>query len=462
MVNLKTFFIRKSRNLSMSIYNVDPEYSVSALNSSVPPSIMPSMAQRPIVGTSSSLVSIVSQSATQYAGGLVQINIPNQPNSYIKSGSAFLKMLVTLTTTGAVGASGAGTVTAGNAQQNWSSLILRATMSAGANVLEQINQYSQYDALLNLHAGSAGYFQGNMKELYGQQIALSNLDASASTYSFTVCIPISWGLLNSSEEQHFPLGLLNSGLQLAFDLQGDLNQAIYVPAAITGVTAMTYQVANISFNYESIRVPVEHFQSLRQQMAGDGSLYQLPYVSALNMSIAASATTDITFGVGLSSLKGVFSTMCPASVFGTQFVSSRYGLTQWRALLDGQMINQFSLPQIQSGTANAEVEFFVELNRALGVLGSCLRTAGPASFATAAIAAKNGTAQTNSPYYANYFWTGLGCNKFSEHGLTYTGTPVSQLQIHGENISGASTMFIVCIYDSCLFLNAQGDCSINR
>jgi hypothetical protein len=446
----------------MSIYNVDPEYSVSALNSSVPPSIMPSMAQRPIAGTSSSLVSIVSQSATQYAGGLVQINIPNQPNSYIKSGSAFLKMLVTLTQTGDVGVAAGGTVTAGNAQKNWSSLLLRATMSAGANVLEQINQYSQYDALLNLHAGSAGYFQGNMRELYGQQITFANSATTGSTYSFTVCIPISWGLLNSSEEQHFPLGLLNSGLQLAFDLQGDLSQAIYVPSAITGVTAVTYQVANISFNYESIKVPVEHFQSLRQQMAGDGSLYQLPYVSALNMSIGASATTDITFGVGLSSLKGVFSTMCPASAFGTEYVSNRYGLTQWRALLDGQMINQFSLPQIQTGTANSEVEFYVELNRALGVLGSVTRTAGPASF-NAAIVALSGTAATNSAYYSKYFWTGLGCNKFSEHGLTYTGTPVSQLQIHGETISGtASTMFIVCIYDSCLFINAQGDVSVNR
>ena len=445
----------------MSIYAVDPEYSVSALNSSVPPSLMPSMAQRPIAGTSSSLVSIVSQSSTQQAGGLVQINVPNQPNTYIKAGSCFLKMLVTITSTG-TNTGAASTLTGGSAAQNWASLILRATMSAGPNVLEQINQYAQYDALLNLHAGSAGYFQGNMKELYGQQISVGATDVSGSTYSFTVCIPLNFGLLNSAEEQHFPLGLLNAGIQLAFDLQGDLNQAIYAPSAITGVTSYTYSVANISFNYESIKVPVEHFMSLRQQMASDGSLYQLPYVSALNMSIGANATTDQTLGVGLSSLKGVFSTLCPASAFQTQYVSNRYGLTQWRALLDGQMINQFSLPQITSGTANSEVEFYVELQRALGVLGSVVRTAGPASFATSAIAAKSGTAQTNSPYYANYFWTGLGCNKFAEHGLTYTGSPVSQLQIHGETISGATTMYIVLIYDSCLFINAQGDVSVNR
>ena len=448
----------------MSIYAVDPEYSVSALNSSVPPSIMPSMAQRPIAGTSSSLVSIVSQSATQQAGGLIQINVPNQPNTYIKSGSAFVKMQVTLTTTGAASAS--GTVYGGNAAQNWASLILRATMSAGPNVLEQINQYAYYDELLNLHAGSAGYFQGNMMELYGQQISVTNGDASGSTYSFTVCIPLSFGLLNSSEEQHFPLGLLNSGIQLAFDLQGDLNQAIYVPAAVSGVTAVTYSVSNISFNYESIRVPTEHFQSLRMQMASDGSLYQLPYVSALNMSLAAQATTDQTFGVGLSSLKGVFSTIKPGSAFNTQQVSARCGLTQWRALLDGQMVNQYSLPLINSGTANSEVEFFVDLQRALGVLGSVVRTTGPASF-TSAIAAKSGTAQTNSPYYAKYFWTGLGCNKFAEHGLSYTGTPVSQLQIHGESIATTGgvtpvTMYLVLIYDSCLFINAQGDISVNR
>ena len=127
------------------------------------------------------------------------------------------------------------------------------------------------------------------------------------------------------------------------------------------------------------------------------------------------------------------------------------------------MINQFSLPQINSGTANSEVEFYVELQRALGVLGSVVRTAGPSSFTPASITALNGTAQTTSPYYANYFWTGLGCNKFSEHGLTYTGSPVSQLQVHGETINGtAVTMYIVLIYDACLFINSQGDCSVNR
>lgn len=444
----------------MSVYMVDPEYSVSALNSSVPPSIMPSHAQRPIAGCSSNLVSIVSQSATQQAGGLIQINVPNQPNTYIKTGSCFLKMQVTLTNTGACTAT--GICTAGNAQQNWSSLLLRATMSAGANILEQLNQYSQYDSLLNLHGGSFGYFQQNMKELYGQQINITNGDASGSNYIFTVCIPVSFGLLNSSEELHFPLGLLNSGIQLVFDLQGDLNQAIYVPASITGVTAVTYAVSNISFNYEAIKVPVEHFQSLRQEMAESGSLYQLPYVSSLNMSIACQATTDMTFGVGLSSLKGVFSTQCPASAFGTLYNSLRAGLTQWRALLDGQMVNQYSLPLI-NGSTNADVEFYVDLNRALGHLGSVVRTAGPSDI-TGALTAKNGVANTTSGYVAKYFWTGLCTNKFSEHGLTYSGTPVSQLQIHGEtlNTGSVNTMFLVLIYDACLFVNAQGDVSINR
>ena len=41
-------------------------------------------------------------------------------------------------------------------------------------------------------------------------------------------------------------------------------------------------------------MPTDHFQALRQQMMTDGSLYQLPYVSALNMSIGALATIDQT------------------------------------------------------------------------------------------------------------------------------------------------------------------------
>jgi hypothetical protein len=439
---------------------VDQPYAVSALNSNVPPSIMPSMSQRPIAGCSSNLVSIVSQSATQQAGGLIQINVPNQPNTYIKTGSSFLKMQVAVTITGTAGAE--AVITGGNASGNWASLLLRATMSAGANILEQINQYSYFDELLNLHAGSVGYYQQNMQELYGQKITVAN-GAQNTTYKITVCIPVSFGLLNNCEELHFPLGLLNSGLQLIFDLQGDMNQAIYVPAVIgAGVTGVTYAVSSISFNYEAIKVPTEHFQSLRAEMAQTGSLYQIPYVSALNMSIASQATTDMTFGVGLSSLKGVFSTLKPASAFKTQYLSKRAGMTQWRALLDGQMVNQYSLPLIND-SYNSDVEYYVDLNRALGILGSTNRNSG-ANDLVGNLPALAGTANTTSGYVAKYFWTGLCTNKFSEHGLCYTGTAVSQLQIHGETIdTGAvNTMYLILIYDSALFVNSQGDCSVNR
>jgi hypothetical protein len=445
----------------MSVYMVAPEYSVSALNSSVPPSILPSPAQRPIAGCSSNLVSIVSQSSTQQAGGLVQINVPNQPNTYIKAGSAFLKMVVNVTLSGT--ATGPVAIYGNNACKNWASLILRASLSSGPNILEQINQYSYYDELLNLHAGSNGYFRGNMKTLYGMQISLASAGAVANpVYSFTICIPVSFGLLNSPEEQHFPLGLLNSGVQIALDLQGDVNQAIYATSG-AGITANTYSVSNCSFNYEAIKVPTEHFQSLRMEMAQSGSLYQLPYFSALNMSIAATNTVDQTLGVGLSSLKGVFTTVKPASAFGTEYLSTRGGLTQHRVLLDGQLINNYSLPQIQAGTSNADVEFFVELNRALGVLGSTNRTVGPDDFATnnTLVNANNNGTDLATKYELSYFWTGLACNRFSEHGLTYSGSPVSQVQVHGETITG-TTYYIIMIYDSCLFVNSQGDCSINR
>jgi hypothetical protein len=199
------------------------------------------------------------------------------------------------------------------------------------------------------------------------------------------------------------------------------------------------------------------------EMAQSGSLYQLPYYSALNMSIAATTTVDNTLGVGLSSLKGVFTTVKPASGRNNAYLSTRGGLTQHRVLLDGQLINNYSLPQVQSGTSNSDVEFYVELNRALGALGSVVRTAGPDDFTSAYVityALTNG-ADLPTKYETDYFWTGLACNRFSEHGLTYSGSPVSQVQVHGETITG-TTYYIVMIYDACLFINSQGDCSINR
>jgi hypothetical protein len=200
------------------------------------------------------------------------------------------------------------------------------------------------------------------------------------------------------------------------------------------------------------------------EMAQSGSLYQLPFYSALNMSIAATATVDQTLGVGLSSLKGVFTTIKPASALATAYASARRGLTQHRVSLDGQLVNQYSLPQIQTGTTNSDVEFFVELNRALGALGSTTRTAGPADFATTNIPAANvNGADFQSTYETAYFWTGLCCNKFSEHGLTYSGSSVSQVQIHGETIANTGvTYYLIMIYDACCFINAQGDVSINR
>ena len=201
------------------------------------------------------------------------------------------------------------------------------------------------------------------------------------------------------------------------------------------------------------------------------------------MSIGALATIDQTFGVGLSSLKAVLATLKPASTANVQQYSSRAGMTQFRVLLDGQLINQYSIPQVPTAL-NAENEFYVDLQRSLGVLGSVVRTAGMYNsgttlwplFSTVSRAEPPVPSASNasgtSIYENLYFWAGLGCNRFSEHGLTYTGTPVSQLQFHAETITLANgaydgataiaTLYLVLLYDSAMFINAQGEVSINR
>jgi hypothetical protein len=110
-------------------------------------------------------------------------------------------------------------------------------------------------------------------------------------------------------------------------------------------------------------------------------------------------------------------------------------------------------------------------------LGSVVRTAGPPGFAGSALAIAVDTgiqssitqaisAAAPSLYASRYFVAGIGTNKFSELGLCYTGTAVSQLQYHLENLNATTaalnTLWIFILFSAALFINAQGDISINR
>jgi hypothetical protein len=432
------------------------QVSISAQMSDIPNSVTPSNARRS-QPAQSSLVQIVSQSSDQGAGGQVLINLGNTPNTFIKNGSCYLRFRLTATTTVKAGADQwirPGTALCSqslSAQEpanhpgSFSSVVQRLTVSAGANVLEQINNYNVYHEALSLHtAGNYGLLDQRILE-GGQYSAsaysadtfkVSKDDAVSTTKSAIITLPLFAGVFNANDNKDFPLGLLQGGVQIVLDLASDA----YALKATD--CAPRFTVSQASFSYEAVQVSSEYMNAVRGSLAQQGQLFQMPFVSCLSMNVGALATLDVTYGVGLSSLKAVLFTNKNNAVQTAQNLSLSDSSNTLRIYADGKLQNNFQIDDIPT--------FYVELNRSLGNLTSRTSTSGNELM-------YNG--------YANAFWYGgLAFNKFNESGLTMTGTACSQLQFHLERtLTAAGQTYILMIHDCILMVSpVSGESSVAR
>lgn len=436
---------------------VDPQYSISAQISDIPSSVSASTAKRSIPADCS-LVNIVSQSSDQTSGGQILINLPNTPNTFIKNGSVYLRFKLSAKTTVLSNAdqwirSGSAI---GNAELNaqassgknvgsWSSAIQRITISAGSQVLEQINNYNVFHEALLLHSGG-GYSQYDMQLLEGGQFGASAYSAdtwkvaNAAAVGTTVgnvyvTIPLFCGLFNAQDGKDLPLGLMSGGLQVMVDLAPD-NWTF----AATNCSP-TMIVSQASLSYEAVTVSSEYVNGLRADLAQQGQLFQMPFVSSLIMNVGSLATLDVTYGVGLNSLKAVLFTQKATPVITAYKYSIADAPTALRVYADGKLQNNFQMSDITT--------YYAELNRALGNLQSRTSTSGVADMLV--------------HYHDQYFYSGLSFNKFNDGNLTFTGTKCQQLQFHLEKTGTAGSTFIMMFYDAILTVSPlSSECAVLR
>jgi hypothetical protein len=422
---------------------VDPQYSISAQMSDIASAVVSSSSRR-AQPSQCSLVNIVSQSSSQGQGGQVLINLGNTPNTFIKNGSVYLRFKLTATTTATSGADqwirtgsatcGASlTATAGtNNVGSWASVISRLTISAGSNVLEQINNYNVFHEGLLLHT-SGNYGLQDLQLLEGGQYSASaysadtwkvaNTNAIGTVKSAYVVIPLFAGVFNAQDNKDFPLGLLQGGIQIVADLASD------AMAFSATDCAPTLTVSEASLSYEAVQVSSEYMNALRGELAQSGQLFQMPFVSALVMNVGASAVLDVVYGVGLASVKAVLFTNKNTPVITAIKYSLADSCNTLRIYADGKLQNNFQVADIAT--------FYAELNRALGNMASRTSTSG--------------VADMYSKYATQYFYSGLSFNKFNEGGLTMTGTACSQLQFHLERtLTSAGQTYILIFYDAIL------------
>lgn len=422
---------------------VDSQYSISAQMSDIASAVVSSSSRR-AQPSQCSLVNIVSQSSSQGQGGQVLINLGNTPNTFIKNGSVYLRFKLTATTTVIAGADqwirtgsatcGAGlTATAGTANVgSWAQVISRLTISAGSNVLEQINNYNVFHEGLLLHT-SGNYGLQDLQLLEGGQYSASTYSADTwkvantnpvgTVKSAYVCIPLFAGVFNAQDNKDFPLGLLQGGIQIVADLASD------AMAFSATDCAPTLTVSEASLSYEAVQVSSEYMNALRGELAQSGQLFQMPFVSALVMNVGASAVLDVVYGVGLASVKAVLFTNKNTPVITAIKYSLADACNTLRIYADGKLQNNFQVADIAT--------FYAELNRALGNMASRTSTSG--------------VSDMYSGYATRYFYSGLSFNKFNEGGLTMTGTACSQLQFHLERtLTSAGQTYILIFYDAIL------------
>ncbi len=445
-------------------YQVPHNYhSANSQEPGVPESLVSALDQKMIPSTTT-IKQITSQSGTQTSGGLMLFQIPTgSGQGYLKSGSAYLKCTITVTAVGnatnywafANGMNPNGVVAkdAGLGGGSASSIINRVNISCGGVLMNSIQNYNVlHDVILN-HCTSREYklsdsaiFEGS-----GQQFSFTAGD-NAVEKTGTFCIPIMVPCMN--DEQSLPLFLLNSPIVVEI-LFNSLAQAIVsIDGSAAGNAVTEYTVSNASIIYENLNVSSDFEQAVKMKLQ-QGSVWSMSTDDFYNLSLANSATVNYNIGLNLSSVKGVLFTYQRLPVAGAYSGYRDDGQTDAKLYLDGRLINQF-------GSLNSYAQMYLEFQRAIGAMFDYVTTS--CNYGLVPIAADtHGSIATSYNAYPNAtFCGGISCNRSSDGGFAFTGTPCQTINFTRDSVGTAGTLYLMVLYSQMIMIDASGSVSIVR
>ena len=357
-------------------YQANHDYPSQASNNPEIPHAYMGDALRHFPGASSSLRYIPTSSGsniTQSSSAL--FILPQELRSFVRPGSCYLKGTITLT--GAVtnagfawafagqnstvvggNAANATTINGGNGSAN--SLFNRWTASFGGLSMSYSNT-NQFSSCVVPHASSKDYLEGDCRqsELRGFHKIGAAADV-ATNRTATFCVPVPLPCFNA--EQAFPMLLLNGGIQIEVQTE-TLNAAIYAfdAAHVTG-----YGLSGLTLCYELTTVSEDFKRALIAAKASSGGylLHQNDVTSIGPQSVSAGASTRLSLGVSLSSLRGGVFSMQPISNV-TSVVNPKYwftnALSTYTVSVNGQIVTLSNI--------NDDTTMYMELQRALSRIG---------------------------------------------------------------------------------------------
>lgn len=459
---------------------------LSAQYSEIPDSLVSSERKKPIP-LSVKTMAVASQSGSASSGGQINFQISSS-NGFIKPNSVYVKCRVALTAVAGVATANA-ILAWGNACRNSSSVIERFTVSSG-NQLESINNYgSSYIPTLLLHCANQAYKNGDDGLLEGgfrgltawnftDQGASSANNAwvdipagtaygTANTY-VDVCIPLYSNLF--SNEKAYPLALMAQSTLIQLDL-AVFGKAMYSAETVAPIVAgyTDFTVSNAQICYDLIQVSPEYLMALKGQMA-QGMLYSIPFTSVLSSQFAKQGnSTSYSWGLGLSSLKGVtYSCLtAPTTITDPKYLRSDCTVgvlagNNFRLFIDGQQQNSMVQDSNSARYASQQSVFglLTDVNRSVCSGGILAYTGLVAGVLTPANTLSTNYATNAKTYDQNFYVGGQGCLKVNE-SLTMSGTQANNLSLIIETDQATATVVIAnAWHDRILVVDSQGSCNI--
>ena len=427
-------------------------YVLPSQNQSVPDSWKSDGNARP-VGSSMQTVVVTSLSASQQAGGRVNINLPVGPSSGIMC-NPYLKFQLDVIA--------AGNATAGRfagPARLCTALFNRYVFSInGVQVDSIMNCDLSYDTIIG-HSSSSDYQKQDLALLMGANV---NLVASAGGVVpvQTFCVP----LLGSLSAPSFPLYLLNGSCSIDIDLNTAaraFGQGVAAGDADSNFDgATTYTISNVQLIYDRVTPSDEFINSVKaEQMSGKKFVVPYTAIQSYLVSQTPNGQSNLNVGVNLSSLNSVVATQVVSadlSSIATSKLSGANGFNNFQVSLDGRLIN--------SVTYNASTQPAIAFAEAQKALQRSWDSAVSDSVSRYVYSAGSALRDTNLPtYYTNTcFFAAVSALRCNDR-LAYSGSPCSVLNVQWTNTSATaiSANFMVLAYMQ-LLIDSTGSIEMLR
>ena len=414
-------------------------YSLSVAQQDVPSSWMPEARPRLANTAARRIVSVSSQSGTVSAGQPIQFQLPaNMGAGFLVSGSAYLKMTVSVTQAAAYSWAfkqcGSG-----------ASVIQRASAILSGQNVESINMYNKLFNSLLLHATNQNYLASDAT--ISDEVFPGAFNVAQTA---TVCIPIALACLNA--QQHLPLFLLSSAL-LQFDTESVV-QAITQGSA-DAVTNYSIQDATVCF--EQLVPEPAYEQGIKAMLAS--RVYQMKLDTFHNSRYAQQASITQTIGLNSSSVRGILWGSQPLQGQRNAGNLTDGGQTQCYVYADGALVHNANLSHVS--------QQFCEMNRALNMIFDSGRTSsGPAAYTNGnALATDITLAPCDRANYSNgAYLGGLSLNRESldNSSFSFVGQPVQNLVIQWSGTATTGEFFVFVPVQQILTIDMAGSVNLIR